>query len=198
MKIIDLVSRPRWAHLTLSLFSYLDLCSPCLSRPIPQNQYLGRLHSCPAERCPFSSSSCHFASLIARCLSPLQSRCLHSQCGLSRPPRGSRCSCFAHGFFQLVNSRVIGLASRPKVQSCSRRFGQGNRQHRQRRVRMDNPDAQTSVVVIIAIGLVTTFILDGLQHYSDIAASGSPASVFGCSSIVHGKLHADQRTVHGT
>ena len=63
---------------------------------------------------------------------------------------------------------------------------------------MDNPDAQTSEVIIIIIGLVATTILDCLLHYSNIATSGSLASAFVCSSSVHGKHHADQRTVHGT
>ena len=170
MKIRDLVSRPQWAHLTLSLFSYLDLCLLCPSRLLPQNLFLGWLHNCPAVRYSFSYSSCYYAWLIVRYLSALPIRNLHWLCGLSRPPRGSRCSYFVHGLFQLVNLRAVGLASKLKELYCSRRF-------------VINP---------------ATFSHESLQYCFDIAESGSPASASGCSSVVHGRLLVNQRIIHGT
>ena len=181
------------AHLTLSLFSYLDLCSLCPSRRPPRNHSLGRPHSYPAERCPFFSSSCCFAPRVVRCLSPLQIRSLHWLCDLSRPPRGSRCSYFEHGPFQLVGLREAGSADRPRELNYSRRFELKNTQRRPGIVRRGNLDAQTSKAIA-----TDPIAMSKLLHYFDIAESGLPASASICSSIVHDRLHVDQRTAHGT
>ena len=118
-------------------------------------------------------------------------------CDLSHLLRGSRCSCFSHDPFQLVNSRVADLAGRLRELNCSRQFVLESHQRHPRRVRMDNPDAQT-FAVIIATNLAVTSIHYCLLHYFDIAESGSPASVSKCSSNVHGRHQPDQRTTHDT